>query len=54
MVMFMVSVGSCYVELKDLIGESKSDILDYVEVNDFNVNFKQGYFLEQKVGYFYD
>ena len=53
-VTFTVSAGSRYVELKDLTGESKSDILDYAEANDLNVNFKQGYSSEQKAGYSYD
>ena len=53
-VTFTVSAGSRYVELKDLTGESRSDILDYAQANDLNVNFKQGYSAEQKAGYSYD
>ena len=53
-VTFTVSAGSRYVELKDLTGESQSDILDYARANDLNVNFKQGYSSDQKSGYSFD
>ncbi|AYJ41826.1 Stk1 family PASTA domain-containing Ser/Thr kinase [Lactobacillus pentosus] len=53
-VTFTVSAGSRYVELKDLTGESRSDILDYARSNDLNINFKQGYSSEQKSGYSFD
>ncbi len=53
-VTFTVSAGSRYVALKDLTGESKSDILNYADANQLNVNFKRGYSSEQKAGYSYD
>ncbi|ETY74541.1 Stk1 family PASTA domain-containing Ser/Thr kinase [Lactiplantibacillus fabifermentans] len=49
-----VSAGSRYVDLKDLTGESKADILDYGNANGLNITFKQGYSDEQKAGYSYD
>ncbi|CAJ1227666.1 Stk1 family PASTA domain-containing Ser/Thr kinase [Lactiplantibacillus xiangfangensis] len=53
-VTFTVSAGSRYVELKDLTGESRTDIVNYAQSNDLNVNFKRGYSSDQKAGYSYD
>lgn len=53
-VTFTVSAGSQYVEVKDLTGESKTDIQNYARANDLNVDFKQGYSTEQKSGYSFD
>ncbi|MFD1419435.1 Stk1 family PASTA domain-containing Ser/Thr kinase [Lactiplantibacillus songbeiensis] len=52
-VTFTVSSGSRLVTLKDLTGESRSDILDYAHSNRLNVDFKRGYSDEQKAGYSY-
>ncbi|MFC6181997.1 Stk1 family PASTA domain-containing Ser/Thr kinase [Lactiplantibacillus daowaiensis] len=52
-VTFTVSAGSRYVGLKDLTGESKSDILDYAKANQLNIIFKRGYSDEQKRNYSY-
>jgi len=53
-VTFTVSGGDRYVSLKDLTGESRSDILDYARSNSLNVDFKQGYSTDQKKGYSYE
>ncbi|WP_047999597.1 Stk1 family PASTA domain-containing Ser/Thr kinase [Lactiplantibacillus herbarum] len=53
-VTFTVSGGNRYVALKDLTGESRSDILDYARTNSLNIDFKQGYSDDQKKGYSYE
>lgn len=53
-VTFTVSAGSRYVALRDLTGESQSDIANYATANRINVTFKQGYSDDQKSGYSYD
>ncbi|CAM3101575.1 Stk1 family PASTA domain-containing Ser/Thr kinase [Lactiplantibacillus plajomi] len=53
-VTFTVSAGNQYVDLKDLTGESQSDIETYAADNGLNVTFKRGYSSEQKKGYSYD
>lgn len=53
-VTFTVSGGSRYVSLRDLTGESQTDILNYATANRLNLIFKQGYSDDQKAGYSYD
>lgn len=53
-VTFTVSAGSRYVSLRDLTGESQTDISNYATANRLNLIFKQGYSDDQKSGYSYD
>ncbi|VDG19800.1 serine/threonine protein kinase [Lactobacillus plantarum subsp. plantarum ST-III] [Lactiplantibacillus mudanjiangensis] len=52
-VTFTVSAGSRYVSLKDMTGETRSDILAYARTNRLNIDFKRGYSDEQKKNYSY-
>lgn len=53
-VTFTVSAGSRYISLRDLTGESQSDIENYAVANRINITFKQNYSDDQKAGYSYD